>query len=593
MIPLWGTSTAPSPTLSLDFVGATSLDAGITFSRGSQATLFNSAGTLVYAKHNLFLQSQFASSWLFSNASFTGTTTAPDGTNTGQVLNDSSAAAAGYLYQGVNVVSGAAYEFSVFAKPVGFTSFYIQNFTQTGGVTFTLTGSGSAAAPTGTFSNAVITAVGDGWYRCSATFTATGTASTNFGISTNSSVFTGDAWAIWGAQLNLAGMEGGVTSSLATYYPTTTAAYYAPRFDYNPSTLAAQGLLIEEQRTNSIRNNTMQGAVAGTPGTVPTNWLVDTTGGVFTRTISGPSTESGITYIDIQIQASAGGTFVIRPEPGTQVAALVGQVWTNTAYVKLAAGSLTNATCSIRIRENDAGGSILSEGTVNFTPTSAGLSTQRPVITRTLASATVAFIQPRIEIIFSGAGDLTLRIGLPQLEQGAFATSVIPTTTTALTRNADVASMTGTNFSSWFNSVQGTIFAEFLRNTTPAASTFPQFVNIDDGTVNNRLALSTNSSRNLRGQVAIASVFTTIATANAYTEGVASKLALGYQALNHAAVANGGAAATDTTVNVPSGLTTMRLGDQAGGFANVNGYLRRIAYYPVRLPGSTLQALTA
>jgi hypothetical protein len=40
--------------------------------------------------------------------------------------------------------------------------------------------------------------------------------------------------------------------------------------------------------------------------------------------------------------------------------------------------------------------------------------------------------------------DITLRIGMPQLEQGAFATSVIPTTTATVTRATDVASINGT-----------------------------------------------------------------------------------------------------------------------------------------------------
>jgi hypothetical protein len=73
----------------------------------------------------------------------------------------------------------------------------------------------------------------------------------------------------------------------------TSAATNAPRFDFNPSTLAAQGLLIEESRTNSIRNNTMVGAVAGTPGTLPTNWS-ESLGGV-TRQVVGTGTTNGIT----------------------------------------------------------------------------------------------------------------------------------------------------------------------------------------------------------------------------------------------------------------------------------------------------------
>jgi hypothetical protein len=375
----------------------------------------------------------------------------------------------------------------------------------------------------------------------------------------------------------------------------TSAAINAPRFDYNPSTLAAQGLLIEEARTNSIRNNTMVGAVAGTPGTLPTNWSVSTVLTGLTREVVGTGTESGITYIDIRLSGtpSAAGTYLFLTETSTAATAASGQTWTNSGYFKLQAGSTTGISAfRLYFQENNSGGGYLTEQNITVTtPTSAALSTQRVSGSRTLNQATTAFVMPGFNFTLTGAAiDITLRIGLPQLEQGAFATSVIPTTTTALTRAADVASVN--TLSPWFNASTGTIYAEFLRNTTPAASTFPQFVNIDDGTVNNRLAVSTNSSRNLRGQVAIGGTFTTISTANAYTEGVVSKLALGYQALNHAAVANGGTAATDTTVNVPSGLTTMRLGDQAGGAGNVNGYLRRVTYYPRRLSNAELQAIT-
>jgi hypothetical protein len=229
------------PTLWLDFQYSTSLDPRITFTRASTATYFNSSGVLTTAasgaarftynpstlqplgllieeaRTNLFLQSQFASGWSFSNASFTSTTVAPDGTNTGRVLNDSSAAAAGYTFQGVSVTSGTAYVFSVFAKSVGLTSITLRNFTQAGAVAFNLTGSGSADTPTGTFSSPAITAVGNGWYRCSVIFTATGTASNNIAFVVNPIASTGEAFAIWGAQL-----EAGAFPT--SYIPTTTTA---------------------------------------------------------------------------------------------------------------------------------------------------------------------------------------------------------------------------------------------------------------------------------------------------------------------------------------------------------------------------------
>ena len=52
-----------------------------------------------------------------------------------------------------------------------------------------------------------------------------------------------------------------------------------------------------------------------------------------------------------------------------------------------------------------------------------------------------------------------------QVEQGSFPTSYIPTTAATVTRSADTAFITGTNFSSWFNQSEGTVFCSFKNNT--------------------------------------------------------------------------------------------------------------------------------
>ena len=47
------------------------------------------------------------------------------------------------------------------------------------------------------------------------------------------------------------------------------------------------------------------------------------------------------------------------------------------------------------------------------------------------------------------------------MEEGTFATSFIPTTTTPVTRAGDFASVAGADFSSWYNPAEGTLGVEF------------------------------------------------------------------------------------------------------------------------------------
>ncbi len=79
----------------------------------------------------------------------------------------------------------------------------------------------------------------------------------------------------------------------------------APRYDHDPITLASLGLLMEEARTNAVRNPRFEGAAAGTPGTAPT-YMSGLNGSGLTSSVVGTGTASGVPYVDVRLQGTAG-----------------------------------------------------------------------------------------------------------------------------------------------------------------------------------------------------------------------------------------------------------------------------------------------
>ena len=389
-------------------------------------------------------------------------------------------------------------------------------------------------------------------------------------------------------------------ASSATYFAAngvlTSAANNEVRFDYNPTTYIGRGILIEESRTNSIRNNTMQGAVAGTPGTLPTNW-----GGTgspvngLTRQVVGTGTESGITYIDIRYSGTTTSTSFhgLNEEPIGAIAALSGQTWTHTVYISVVGGSMANINVfDVGINEYSSVPAYLVGSSVSITPSAGALVGKRFAVVRTLTNASTASIQPFVAFTYNSgvAIDITLRIGLPQLEQGAFATSVIPTTTTALTRSADVANVN--TLAPWYNSTAGTVYSEFVINSTAPTSGFPTATSFNNGGIGNRIntAYLNDAINALDYFVSDGGVTQVGLSSITYTAGNVAKMAAAYAANDFALSTNGGAVLTDTSGTVPS-VTALNLGNQLGGNF-LNGYLRRVTYYPIRLSNAQLQTIT-
>jgi hypothetical protein len=194
-------------------------------------------------------------------------------------------------------------------------------------------------------------------------------------------------------------------------------------------------------------------------------------------------------------------------------------------------------------------------------------------------------------VFFSNVG-ATARIWGAQVEEGAFPTSYIPTTTATVTRSADVASISGSNFSSWYRQDEGTVFAD----STVAATNNTRIAAISDNTTTNRIFLSRGSGSG--GNINMTVTNTTVQVsalifATALAAGTSNRVAAVYKASDFAGSVNGLTAVTQNTGTVPSAVTQLGIGTgEILGNNTMTGTIRRLTYWPQRLSNSTLQQIT-
>lgn len=221
------------------------------------------------------------------------------------------------------------------------------------------------------------------------------------------------------------------------------------RFSYDPVTHACRGALLEESRTNCVRNPRAEGSTAGTIGSggvAPTNWTFFTNAGI-TAAIVGTGTEDGVPYVEIRYSGTTTGTATAsaRAEPTNYTAAASGQVWTYSQYTRLVAGSFgtTAAGPYIGVYEYNAANGFVAGQNSNISSSGAALITQRTSTTRTMSGgAATAFVGATWGLTY-GTGvavDFTVRVGAPQLEQAPTVSSpMLPPigSPAAFTRGAD------------------------------------------------------------------------------------------------------------------------------------------------------------
>jgi hypothetical protein len=558
------------PSLLLDFANSETIDPRITFARASTARYYDQ-NTVAKAEENLLLQSQ-----TFSNAAWSKTTitegalaTAPDGTATAASLT--AAGANSTIVQSVTAAAGD-HTFSVWLRRV----------TGTGNVDISAHSGGTWVTQTITSS----------WARYTVTQTLTAGARTP-GIRIATSA---DAVEVWGAQLEqrsaATAYTATTTAPITRYQPQLmTAAAGVARLDHDPITREARGLLIEESRSNLMTFTEDLTNVA---------W-VKTAASITANATVAPD---GTLTADAVIENTATG--VHRAQ---QVLSVTPNTYTISAYVKAAGRDV------IRVEVSQPGETAVGVH-YDLLNQVVSLNQDNRGVNPFIQSVGNGWLRVGVTVVQTGGGASSMYFyGMPrslltagnswtgdgysgfflwgaQIELAGFATSYIARLdATAASRAADAASMTGTNFSAWFRADEGTLYAEFNTGVTSATVDTPGtgrgVAAITDNTPNNRLRFAISTFLARAGGATVAEIYGAVVAA-----GTTYKTAAVYALNDYALSVNGVLSGTDTSGVLPTGLSRLDIGasTEAGGI--LNGYVRKLAFYPKRLANSQLQSLT-
>jgi len=595
------------PSLSLDFANTEQLDPRITFSRPTTAAYYD-ANTTALAEQNLITQSNNFSSSVLYQASLGTATTDPIGGSTAVPLIESSATGnhAANFNSLPNTIANGTYTISAYIKTgtVGRYGSLSVVLAGNGGVWAGITvdpalGVISIPSVYGTsFSNvsATITSSTNSFYRVSLTFTTPSA----IGIGANVAIsnvypvtttnlsggqsYIGDGTSniiVWGIQYEQ-------RSSVTAYNATTTAAItnYIPvlltaptnqaRFDHDPVARTSLGLLIEQQSTNLLTyssafsnaawfngNTLLTSSINIAPDGTQTATKIIQTASLADHYIRQPSTSATGAYTaTVYAKAAEYGYLVIRDDTNG-----------NRASFNLITGA-TGATT----------------GTPNATITSVGNGWYRCSMQSTLSSSVYGFqiYVSQIDTVFgltqTGNGYSGIYIWGAQLEALAFPTSYIPTTVSQVTRSVDSASMTGTNFTSWYQQNQGTIYIDTTYSS--AALSVNQrlfFINNSSDTYANAVWRTTTAyywQKTGQSQLTFS-----------YSTSPSTKIALAYSPTSLAGNINGSVTASNSLTSTYSFPNQLVFGLQSDG-TSYNGWIKKFAYYPATLTATNLQALT-
>jgi lysophospholipase L1-like esterase len=185
------------------------------------------------------------------------------------------------------------------------------------------------------------------------------------------------------------------------------------------------------------------------------------------------------------------------------------------------------------------------------------------------------------------SGD-SFAVDLVQNENGLTATSPMATTTASFSRAIDIHSFAMSGLS--FDNSQGTVYLEAVTNGANTESRVGW--HISDGTTANTIYGTLSSLGG--GQLAI--IVASSATANilpgTVVVGGISRLVSAWNSSRAQAALGGAVGTPDTSLTVPSGLTTFSVGAGLSGTSPINGTIRKIVFVPRVAADTELVALS-
>lgn len=372
-----------------------------------------------------------------------------------------------------------------------------------------------------------------------------------------------------------------------------TVDWNVPRIDYDPVTGECKGFLIEEARTNLMLDSN----ISASNSNAIYGWFCNTTEMSLSSEITPFGTAAN--FIKETITPNVSGFQVYQ----RKLSVPINTIRTFSIFFKAGTRSkvemhlTTGGYINSVYATVDLNNGTISSATVIGTAVVSSPSTITPYkngwyrctvsgihdATATDVYAAIRLLNDAGEWNYTGDDTSGVYVFGGQVEEGAFATSYIPTSGTAVTRESDFPSIP---LSTWFNATEGTMYSEFSTVDTDNFGVF-------------YAGTATAGTPHLTKVVVTGGLYGACfgdAGSNTLNNTVTfpgtAKAAYAYKS-GDSAVAVNSTVVTNADTSVFAANSPAYIGCRGGdSLFQLNGHMKKLTYYPKRVTNTELQALT-